>query len=51
VVQSEYHGFPVRPGEAIAALVYRRFRSWADAEGGPPDKQAAENCAALYRFR
>jgi hypothetical protein len=50
-VQVEYHGYPVRPGEAIAELVYRRFRSWADIAGDPADKQAAENCAALYRFR
>jgi len=50
-VQSEYHGYPVRPAEAIAEPVYRRFKEWADAEGEDADKQAAKNCAALYRFR
>ncbi len=50
-VQSEYHGYPVRPSEAIAEPVYRRFRAWADAEGDDGDKLAACNCAALYRFR
>jgi hypothetical protein len=49
--QVEYHGYPVRPSEAIAEPVYRRFKSWADLRGGPGDKQAAENCAALYKFR
>jgi hypothetical protein len=49
--QGEYHGYPVRPTEAIAEPVYRRFKAWADAEGNAADKQAAENCAALYRFR
>lgn len=49
-VQAEYHGYPVRPAEAIAELVYRRFRAWADAHGTATDKQAADNCAALYRF-
>jgi hypothetical protein len=49
--QREYHGYPVRPAEAIAEPVYRRFRSWADAEGSDVDKRAAQNCAALYRFR
>jgi hypothetical protein len=50
-IQSEYHGYPVRPAEAIAELVYRRFKVWADVEGDDADKRAAENCAALYRFR
>lgn len=50
-VQAQYHGYPVRPAEAIAEPVYQRFKAWADAEGDAADKQAAENCAALYRFR
>lgn len=49
--QSEYHGYPVRPTEAIAEPVYRRFKAWADREGDDTDKQAANNCAALYRLR
>ena len=51
VAQVEYHGYPVRPSEAIAEPVYRRFKSWAEVEGEPADRRAAENCAALYRFR
>jgi hypothetical protein len=51
VLQNEYHGYPVRPSEVIAEPVYRRFRAWTDAYGGAMDKQAADNCAALYRFR
>lgn len=50
-VQAEYHGYPVRPAEPIAELIYRRFRAWADAQGNAADKLAADNCAALYRFR
>jgi hypothetical protein len=50
-IRSEYHGYPVRPAEAIAEPVYRRFRAWAAAAGDAADKRAAENCAALYRFR
>jgi hypothetical protein len=50
-VQSEYHGYPVRPAEAIAELVYQRFRVWVDVHGNAVDRQAAENCAALYRFK
>jgi len=49
--QNEYHGYPVRPTEAIAEPVYRRFKAWAEAAGDAADKQAAENCAALYGFR
>jgi hypothetical protein len=51
VAQSEYHGYPVRPSEAIAEPVYRRYCAWAQAEGDLSDKQAARNCADLYRFR
>jgi len=50
-IQAEYHGYPVRPTEAIAELVYLRFRAWVDADGNAADRQAAENCAALYRFK
>jgi hypothetical protein len=47
---SEYHGYPVRPSEAIAESVYRRFSDWASAWGNVEDKEAASNCAALYGF-
>jgi hypothetical protein len=50
-VQSEYHGYPVRPSEAIASEIYRRFKLWADTHGTQLDKQAAANCAARYRLR
>ncbi len=50
-VKAEYHGYPVRPTEAIGEAVYRRFRAWAEAEGNEVDRRAADNCAALYRFR
>jgi len=49
--QSEYHGYPVRPSEAIAEPIYQRFKEWADANGAPADKRAALNCAALYKFK
>jgi hypothetical protein len=49
--QAEYHGNPVRPAEAIAEPVYRRFRAWVDINGNAVDQQAAANCAALYRLR
>ena len=49
--QAEYHGYPVLPSEPIAEPVYRRYRAWAAAHGTAADKQAAENCANLYRFK
>lgn len=49
--RSEYHGYPVRPSEAIAELVYRRFAAWAARQGTKVDKKAATNCQALYGFR
>src|ERR1700722_1533497 len=50
-VQFEYHGYPVRPNEAIAEPIYLRFRVWVEATGNNMDKMAADNCAALYGFR
>jgi len=47
----EYHGYPVRPSEAIAEVVYRRYRAWADTEGEAADKRAAWACRMLYGFR
>jgi len=49
-VQSQYHAYPVRPGEAIAEAVYERFKRWVETEGDERDKQAAQNCAVLYGF-
>ena len=49
--QSEYHGYPGRPAEAIAEPVYRRFKAWVEVDGDDADKRAAENCANLYRLR
>jgi hypothetical protein len=46
--QSEYHGYPVRPTEPIAAMVLRRYAAWADAHGSDADKQALANCKLLY---
>jgi hypothetical protein len=51
LVTHEYHGYPVRPGEAIAELVFRRFRAWAELEGGAADRRAAGACHMLYGFR
>lgn len=48
---SEYHGYPVRPSEAIAEPVYRRFQEWAFTWGDNTDREAANNCAALYGFK
>lgn len=50
VVQSEYHGYPVRPSEAIAEPVWQRFSEWAEANGTATEKQAASNCRSLYGF-
>lgn len=49
--QTEYHGYPVRPSEAIAQPVYERFVKWAQSHGGQTDRQAAANCKQLYGFR
>ena len=49
--RAEYHGYPVRPSEAIADLVYARFSTWARLHGGDSDRQAAVNCQALHGFR
>lgn len=49
--QWEYHGYPLRPTEAIAVLVFRRFALWAGAEGTRTDRSAARSCRCLYGFR
>jgi hypothetical protein len=47
----DYHGYPVRPSEAIAELVFRRFHAWAETHGEVADRRAAQACRALYGFR
>ena len=49
-VQAEYHGYPVRQSEPIAASVYERFAAWAQAHGSTPEKTAAATCKTLYGF-
>ncbi len=46
--QAEYHGYPVRPSEAIAEQVLKRFAAWPEAQGTEADRRAAWNCRALY---
>ena len=49
--QAEYHGYPLRSTEAIAALVFRRFNAWARRNGTPEDRGAAAACRRRHRFR
>ncbi len=49
--QAEYHGYPVRPSEAIAEPVFNRFESWARQNGAVDDREAANACRNLYGFR
>lgn len=51
VAQSEYHGYPLRPTEAIAEPVFRRFARWAQEQGAQIDRDAAVSCRRKYRFR
>lgn len=48
---NEYHGYPVRPTEAIGEPVFRRYAEWASAHGAESDKQALQNCSAVYGFK
>lgn len=48
--RSEYHGYPVRPSEAIAWPVYKRFLEWAENHGSQEDRQAAANCKQRYGY-
>ena len=50
IALADYHGYPVRPSESIAELIYHRFRDWAYVQGSGVDRQAAANCHALYGF-
>lgn len=45
-----YHGYPIRPSEAIAKIVYKRFDAWASQHGTEADKNAAAACKSRYRF-
>ena len=47
----EYHGYPVRPSEAIAEQVYRRFSEWASQCGDNSARQAAANCRTRYGLK
>lgn len=49
-VQMQYHGYPVRPSEAIAEPVFRRFWDWAERHGAAADKKAAAACKSRYRI-
>ena len=51
VATNEYHGYPLRPSEAIAELVYRRFSAWAKDHGTIQDQLAAKACKNRYGFR
>jgi hypothetical protein len=50
ISQGEYHGYPVRPSEAIALPVYQRFAEWTTRSGSLEEKRAAAKCKALYGF-
>lgn len=47
---SERHGYPLRPSEAIAELVFQHFASWATVNGDDSDRNAVHACRTLYGF-
>lgn len=47
----EFHGYPVRVNEAIAAPVCLRFLAWAEALGSHLDRSAAQECRERYGVR
>lgn len=51
VEQAEYHGYPVRPTEAIAEVVYQRFSDWVRNHGDGDARRAATACRDLYGFK
>ena len=51
IAQKQYHGYPLRPGEAIAQQVFSRFDAWARMRGSPLDAAAAAACKSFYGFR
>ena len=48
---STYHGYPVRPEEAIADVVFRRYSGWAVAHGAQQDRHAMVFCRDKYGLR
>ena len=51
VAQKQYHGYPLRPGEAICQPVFSRFEAWVRLGGSQPDADAAGACKSFYGFR
>jgi tetratricopeptide (TPR) repeat protein len=49
--QREYHGYPVRRSEPIAAPIYPRFASWAETQGTDENKRTANRCKTRYGFK
>jgi hypothetical protein len=49
--QNQYHGYPLRPSEAIAEQMFRRFDAWARLHGSSADVAAARACTSFYGFR
>lgn len=47
---NEFHGYPVRPSEAIAELVFKRFANWARRHGKVQEKLAVLRCTERYGF-
>jgi hypothetical protein len=47
---NEHHGYPLRPSEAIAEVVFRHFQQWAWENGSESDKAAALACQERYGF-
>lgn len=54
-LQSQYHGYPVRPSESIAKIVYCHFARWVQSLQAGQQKTALEKvlkqCALLYKFQ
>ncbi len=48
---NQYHGYPLRPSEAIAEKVFIRFHAWAELHGEVEDVAAARACRNFYGFR
>ena len=47
-VACEYHGYPIRPSEAIARQVYERFSQWVEDCGVKEDRRAMIQCKVRY---
>jgi hypothetical protein len=48
---NEHHGYPLRPFEAFAEIVYRHFQGWVLVHGSHADQAAALACRERYGFR